>query len=168
MFGKAAQLRAILERGPKRELSAPVQAGMKEVDFAKPVAFVVDVTEAVNQIPDNPNDPLGMAKVGRKMKLVGGHMGIGGSLALHVFVSCEDAKGAEDVKALVDVLKLGMRMAKNTPKEAIDMMNQVKIVVKDKKLTADLTAKPSALKALAPLLGQKSEKTFQKVGQEVR
>jgi hypothetical protein len=142
ILGTTHQVRFVLERDKKPELSASLQAALKQADTSRTAFLAIDLKD-VNPgrwlgVPDSFPLPEGVEGVA-----VGGDAG--SSIKVSATVLCKDAKIAEDVRKLVEAGLVAAKSDRDLPKEAADALGSVQVSTSGAHVTGKVQLKPGAL-----------------------
>jgi hypothetical protein len=127
IYGDAKALRAVLERDKKPELSDGLRAAMKQTDFGQTLAVAVNFKDLRDKLPDLGPSKEAMEAVGfdivNSIDGLAVKANVGADAAVSVTVVCGDAKGAEDVRKVLDGALVLARRSKAVPKELADLLD---------------------------------------------
>lgn len=144
IYGKARDLKAVLERDKMPELSKELQAALKEADMSKTIGFA-----AISKAAADPfgNMPPEMAKYYKSIKYAHGNCAVGKTIKASLTVVCKDDKSANEVRKILEAF-IVMGKQQNLPKEIVAILDVVKLKDTGSKVMGELEVKRSdAVKA---------------------
>jgi hypothetical protein len=98
IFGKAATLRAVLQRDKKPDFSDNMKAAMKKADLSKDIAVAVDSSGSVS------NSPFAKDLASLELEWAALQVDLGTDIALTLTVQSRSEKGANEIKKKFDDL----------------------------------------------------------------
>jgi hypothetical protein len=170
--GSPSALKAVLERDKKPAFTDGLQKALKDADLSQTVSVVFDVKPFAS-------DPMigGTAKgAGIDVSSVESaviNIAVTSDVKVNAIAQCKDAKTAEEYRKMAEggVLMAKKALGAQMPKDVIDIIDALKVKDKDKQLTAEVAIKVAPLIPLAKQalggFGQRAEKAFDTVGQEI-
>ncbi|MFL5244199.1 MAG: hypothetical protein ACJ8FY_19010 [Gemmataceae bacterium] len=157
-IGPIEELRKVLERNKKPDISEGLTAAMGRVNFSKGIAIAADFKGLSPASPKGPGGPAlgaqnpmaGFQKAGEEIENAAVQVTVGADLAVECTLSCKTSKGAEEIKKSVEGLSamLGF-FGGAVPKEAKEILDTLKVNVSGTTVTANLTIKGAAIASLA-------------------
>lgn len=146
IYGQARDLKPVLERDKKPELSKELQTALKEVDLSRTAAFAAAMPN--HSLLENLGADLD--KLAKLMVRANGHCAVGKTIKASLTVVCKDDKSANDLRKILDGARVMVKQ-QDLPKEVkevVKILDAIKLKNTSTKVMGELEVKSSdAIKA---------------------
>lgn len=164
ILGSIKDVKAVLERDKKPDLSDGLKAAMKKTDFSKTVAFAAALKD------QKVSDLMGGKALPAvdKVEAIAGYVNVTSDIKVSLSLECKDDKSAEEFKKLAEGIITSTKLDKDMPKETSEMLDAIKISQSGTDLTAEFQFKASdAIKLVTTIIGVQAKRTFEDVGRQI-
>ena len=171
--GKTGVLKGILERNKKAELTAGMKQALALADESKPIFLAINAKGMAGDAKGMLPGPA--AAHADKLEAVALNASLSNEAVVNLVAVCQDSAAAEAIHKEADAnLKKAKEGLADITKEFPGMaslskvLDTVKITASGNKVSGTVSVKPTAvLEAIEPLMGMKSQTTFEGVGKPI-